>query len=238
MLLAKSCHDLDWIRHLLGVPCRSVSSFGSLHHFRPECRPPGAADRCLECGVEADCPYSARRIYLGRVRQGRTGWPVSVVADPATEASIEAALRTGPYGRCVYACDNDVVDHQVVAMEFAGGRSAVFTMTAFAGSHYGRTTRLFGTRGELWGDSRHIEHHDFLTDRVERIDTAASDGTISGGHGGGDEGIVRAFTAAVASGDRRLVLTDADETFESHRIVFAAERARTERRVVPLDEVR
>ena len=131
MLLAKSCHDLDWIRHIMGKRCTQVSSFGSLLHFRAENRPVGAADRCLECAVETTCPYSAPRIYLGRVRHGETGWPVNVLTPDLTEAGVTEALRSGPYGRCVYACDNDVVDHQVVNMQFEDGATASFTMTAF-----------------------------------------------------------------------------------------------------------
>jgi predicted dehydrogenase len=125
MLLSKSCHDLDWIRYIVGRRCTQVSSFGSLTHFRAENRPPGAAERCLECGSEPTCPYSARKIYLGRVQRGETGWPVNVLTPDLTVAGVTDALRTGPYGRCVYACDNDVVDHQVVNMLFEGGTTTM-----------------------------------------------------------------------------------------------------------------
>jgi hypothetical protein len=131
----------------------------------------------------------------------------------------------------VYACDNDVVDHQVVSMEFEGGRSAVFTMTAFTAG-FGRTTRIFGTRGQITGDSRYITVRDFLTDRDTVHDTAAPDGTNQGGHGGGDEGLFNAFLAAVASGDARPILSGSRETLESHLLVFAAERSRRTGRVV------
>ena len=57
MLLAKSCHDIDWIRYMMGVNCEAVSSFGSLRHFRPSEAPEGATERCLDCPVEAECPY-------------------------------------------------------------------------------------------------------------------------------------------------------------------------------------
>ena len=85
--------------------------------------------------------------------------------DRYTETDLKAALRSGPFGRCVWACDNDVVDHQVVAMEFDGGPTGTFTMTGFnAGGH--RRTRLFGTRGELEGDET-VRVHDFLTGTAE-----------------------------------------------------------------------
>ena len=225
MLLAKSCHDLDWLSYMMGAPCRRVSSFGSLTHFRKGNQPAGAADRCLDCPVEETCPYSAKKIYLGRLAEGHTGWPVDVLTPEITEAGITEALRNGPYGRCVYACDNDVVDHQVVNMEFAGGQTAAFTMTAFNEAGH-RKTRLFGTRGEITGDGQRLHVFDFLTDQTEVIDTASSDASILGGHGGGDYGLMDSFIAAVATGDPTRILSGPSETLESHLMVFAAERAR------------
>jgi len=226
MLLAKSCHDIDWLRYIVARPCARVSSFGSLFHFKKANQPSGAADRCVDCGVEADCPYSARKIYMGMLAEGRTGWPLDVLVDGEVNAeTIDEALRTGPYGRCVYACDNDVVDHQVVNVEFDGGATASFTMTAFnlAG---GRKTRIHATRGEIYGDGRNITVTDFLTGQSETIDTAASDASISGGHGGGDDRIMDAFLTAVADNDSSAILSGPRETLETHLAVFAAERAR------------
>jgi predicted dehydrogenase len=232
MLLAKSCHDLDWIRHVMGAACRRVSSFGSLRHFRREFAPAGSADRCLDCSVEKTCPYSAMKIYIGQVRAGRKGWPASVLTDDLTEEGVTKVLRDGPYGRCVYRCDNDVVDNQVVNMEFDGGRTATFTMTAF---HPGsdRKTRVFGTRGYLEGDGNIIRHSDFLTDKTEVIDVnVGADGTIKSGHGGGDYGLAQAFIEAVRDKDPRKILTGMAESLETHLMVFAAEQSRLERRVV------
>lgn len=235
MLLAKSCHDLDWMRHIMGAPCRSLSSFGALSHFKKDQKPAlaGNATRCLECAYEPHCPYSARKIYLGRLAQGYRGWPVDVVAPDPTEATLTEALRTGPYGRCVYECDNDVVDHQVVNMLFEGGKTGVFTMTAFNQSAH-RKTRIFGTRGEIYGDGERIEVFDFLTDQTTLHDTNSPDGGILGGHGGGDYGLMDAFVSAVADNDQGLILSGADESLETHRMVFAAEQARLEHRVVDL----
>ncbi|MFH1024828.1 MAG: Gfo/Idh/MocA family oxidoreductase [Planctomycetota bacterium] len=238
MLLAKSCHDLDWIHYIMGGRrCRRISSFGNLAHFRKDHKPAGAgaAMRCLDCAHEPQCPYSARKIYLGPVGAGRTGWPVSAITTDLTPSGVEKALREGPYGRCVYECDNDVVDHQVVAMDFEGGRSAVFTMTAFTEAG-GRRTWIFGTKGSLFGDGSKIEVFDFLTDRKEVIDTAAGDAGISGGHGGGDFGLMQSFVSAVAAGNPKLVLSGADVSLETHQMVFAAERARHESRVVEMGE--
>jgi len=213
------------LRYVVGRSCRRVSSFGSLFHFKRANQPTGASDRCVDCGVEADCPYSAPKIYMGFLEKGDLGWPLDVLAGEVNAESVAEAIRTGPYGRCVYACDNDVVDHQVVNLEFDGGATASFTMTAF-NTAGGRKTRIHGTRGEIYGDGRNITVTDFLTDQSETIDTAATEATITGGHGGGDDGIMDAFLAAVSGDDPSAILSGPQETLETHLAVFAAERAR------------
>jgi predicted dehydrogenase len=228
MLMAKSCHDLDWLSYVVGRPIARVASFGSLKHFTPGNRPEGAADRCLDCAVEPDCPYSAKRFYFGRLHEGRHDWPLDVVVDDFTDEAVTAALRDGPYGRCVYTCDNDVVDHQVVALEFAGGATGTFTMTAFnEGGH--RQTRIFGTRGSLEGDGATVKVFDFLTGSTTVIEA-----DTTGGHGGGDAGLMDAFIGAVATGNRSLVLSGPEESLHTHLAVFAAEQARETSAVVTL----
>ncbi|MDP9867929.1 MULTISPECIES: Gfo/Idh/MocA family protein [Streptosporangium] len=235
MLLAKACHDLDWIIHVKGALPERISSFGNLVHFRAEQRPAGAADRCLDCPVESTCPYSAKRIYLDCLGDPfKEFWPLSAVTHDHTEAGVLTALREGPYGRCVYASDNDVVDTQVVTMEFADGTSATCTVTAFAALEH-RKTRVFGTHGSIEGDGVTLRLHDFLTDKVSVIDThAGADASAATGHGGGDEALLDAFVAAVAHGDPSLVLTSGNESLATHRVVWAAERARHTGAVVPL----
>jgi predicted dehydrogenase len=244
MLLAKSCHDTDWLRFIIGKPCRKISSFGSLFHFRKEQRPAGATDRCLDCPVEATCPYSARRIYLQRTLDGQTGWPMDVITGQVTVENVTRALREGPYGRCVYACDNDVVDNQVVNMLFEGERTANFLMTAFSygtkrQTHIfgtGRQTRIFGTRGELQHHGEAIHLHDFLTDKGSTI-KATRDPSHVDTHGGGDHVLMGAFLHAVQTGDRSRILSGPRETLETHAMCFAAEIARRENRVVDMTEV-
>ncbi len=235
MLMAKSCHDIDWLQHIVGQPIARVSSFGSLTHFTPENRPPDAAGRCLDCPprVESTCAFSAVRFYGSRLRDGRHYWPLDVVIDDFTPEALHQALREGPYGRCVYACDNDVVDHQVVLLEFADGATATFTMTAFTDSEH-RKTRLFGTAGALEGDGQTIKVFDFLTNHTEIIDTTAGGSSAADGHGGGDAGLMDAFIGAVATGDRNLVLSGPAATLNSHLAVFAAEKARRTNTVVQL----
>jgi predicted dehydrogenase len=228
MLLAKSCHDLDWLLAVAGRPCERIASFGSLSYFNRAHQPEGAADRCLECPgqIEQSCPYSAKRIYLGAVERGVTDWPLSVITHDPTREGVMAALADGPYGRCVYACDNDVVDHQVVSLEFAGGLTASFTMTAFT-TMRGRNTRLFGSHGEITTDSRVITVDDFRTGERRVIETEVdADTGAGGGHGGGDGGLVTAFATALRTGDQGHVLSGSGESLRSHLLVFAAERAR------------
>jgi predicted dehydrogenase len=238
MLLTKSCHDIDWLMHVMGeVPAR-VSSFGRLSHFRPEHRPEGATDRCLTCPVEPDCPYSAKRLYLPALGDPeRERWPLAAVTSERTEEGVLAALRDGPYGRCVYDCDNDVVDHQVVNMEFPSGATGSFTMTAFT-PFAQRQTRIFGTRGSIEGDGRRITLHDFVTGEIDTIEPGDQ---AAVGHRDADEALADAFITAVATGDPSPLSSDARESLAGHRVVWAAEQARRTGTVVdiaPIDPPR
>ncbi len=233
MLLTKSCHDLDWIRHIMGKKCVSVSSYGSLTHFKKENKPSIAGNNCLECDFEPDCPYSAKRIYLGFIKRGNTGWPVSVVTSEVTVPGVIKALREGPYGRCVYDCDNDVVDHQVVNMEFEGGETATFTMTGFTKARQ-RETRIFGTRGEIYGNGTKIQFYEFLTGRSEIVDISSEEPASLADHGGGDYGLIHSFISAVSENDPSKILSGPEETLETHLMTFAAERSRKERKIIDL----
>jgi predicted dehydrogenase len=253
MLMAKSCHDIDWLQYLVGSPATRVSSFGRLSHFTPANRPAGAADRCTDCpaSVREACVFDAVRFYGDALDQGRHHWPLSVVVDEFTRPDLDHALRAGPYGRCVYACDNDAVDHQVVAMEYENGATATFTMTGFTEAA-DRRTELFGTRGQIRGDGRFLHVHDFLTDVTSTIDTAAIgtaaagtgtaavDTAVTGtggmsaaeGHGGGDTAFMAAFLDAIATGNPSLIPSGPRESLASHLTVFAAEQARSTGSVV------
>ena len=228
MILAKCCHDLDIMHWNLG-PDKRLNSFGSLLHFRAENAPPGAPERCTDgCPVADDCPWYAPRIYLG----DHTGWPVSVISEDTGLDARQRALETGPYGRCVYHCDNDVVDHQIVNIEFESGVSAALVMHGHSHEE-ARTLRYDGTRATLcgkfaYGRDDFIEIHDHLSGHVERITPSAGDS----GHGGGDEGLMSAFVQAAR--DPAQSLTTARESLESHLMAFAAEQARVEGRVVDM----
>lgn len=230
MILAKCCHDLDiLVWNMAGDPVQRLHSFGSLTHFRPENAPPGAPARCLDgCPAADACPYYAPRIYLGE----NTGWPVNTItADLSYEGRLRA-LESGPYGRCVYHCDNDAVDHQVVSMEHASGAVVTLIMHGHSDEEV-RTMRYDGTRATLkgrFGVTSEITIHDHLTGEVERIEV----GPGRGGHGGGDEGLMHAFVEAVREGAPPL--TGARMSLESHLLAFAAERSRAQGAVISMED--
>jgi predicted dehydrogenase len=220
-----------------------VASFGTLTHFRAAEAPEGAGTRCLDCAIEADCPYSARRIYLERFAEG-DGWPISVITEDPSPAGRLQALRSGPYGRCVYGSDNDVADHQVVALSFADGVTASLSVHAFSEANT-RTISLSGTRGELHGrlEEGRLELREFLTGRSETIDvrpgTAGEELELR--HAGGDDGLMADLTdrlaANLAGGPPPSLATSWLASLESHAMAFAAERARRHDRVVAVPEV-
>ncbi len=234
MLLAKSCHDIDWLSYIMDSPCKSVSSFGNLKHFKKKSKPKEAGDakRCVDCAYSKRCAYSAKEFYMGRLKEGHAGWPVSVVAPEPTEESLMKALEDGPYGRCVYECDNDVVDHQVTNILYENGATTTFTMTAFTEGR-GRETRIFGTKGEIYGFGGNIEIFDFLTETKKTISTREEE-DAKGGHEGADYDLMESFLSGMTTRDGSKILTDGKASYESHRIVFAAERARRENCVVNL----
>ena len=234
MILAKCCHDLDILVWNMGVPVKRLQSFGSLHHFRPENAPEGATLRCTDgCPASETCPFDARRFYMN---MNIEGWPATAVTHDLSYEGRQKALERSPYGRCVYHCDNTVVDSQTVNMEFEDGTTVVLFMHGH--SHLeGRTMRYDGTRATLRG-SFTIEHgkidiHDHLADTRKRVKIPMSDGT---GHGGGDFGIVRSFVGAMRG--ETEALTNARASLESHLMAFAAEESRHNNTVIDMAEFR
>ncbi|TFE24704.1 Gfo/Idh/MocA family protein [Cohnella luojiensis] len=232
MILAKSCHDMDILLWLAGTDCVRLSSFGALSYFKAENAPQGAPKRCTDgCPVADTCLYYAPNVYLTE-QDSWMAWAIS--DDPSYDARLKA-LQEGPYGRCVYHCDNDVVDHQVVNMEFANEVTAVFTMTAFT-QDCTRTLKLMGTTGEIRGamEKNEIEIIRFGSDKPEIISLEVAGGHQ--GHGGGDGGLIRDFVNLAREGGKRNGLTSASASVQSHLMAFAAEKARVERSVIDMKE--
>lgn len=226
MILAKCCHDMDILLWLTGKHCKAVSSMGSLSHFKVEHAPEGAPNRCIDgCPAGDTCPYNAVTYYMGELDKGNTGWPCNVLTVTPTRESITEALKSGPYGRCVYRCDNNVVDHQVVNMEMEGGMTISFTMSAFT-AHGGRCIRVMGTRGEIVADSKKntiIVMPFGGEDEVIDVTRLATDFS---GHGGGDKILIQEFVELLLHGTSTPTLTSIEDSVESHLVALGAEQSR------------
>jgi predicted dehydrogenase len=231
IILSHCCHDLDLISWFAGAKCKKVSSFGGLSHFRSENAPKGAPQHCLDgCPESGSCPYYAPNYYLTE----NTGWPVSTIStDMSFEGRMEA-IKTGPYGRCVYHCDNNVADNQTVIMEFENGVTANFSLQPFASAN-GRTLKILGTRGEIRADMEKnlIEVFDISSGRRSSIAVPPSRYK----YGGGDHGIMEYFVREAAK-DSKSGRTSMVNSIESHLIAFAAEESRQKGIVVNLDDYR
>ena len=231
MILQKSCHDMDIFVWLCGQRCVRVSSFGSLQYFNEAHAPKGAPERCTDgCPYNESCPYDAKKIYLS----DNVGWPTDMLT---TDMSLEGrlkALKEGPYGRCVYRCDNDVVDRQVVDLEFENGVVASFTMTAFT-TDMARQLKVCGTKGQITADMNTntviLHRFDEASPRIIELETPPQ--TNNYGHGGGDYYLMRDFVRAVQN-EGTANLSSAQVSLQSHLICFAAERSRIEKRVIEL----
>ncbi|KAF8165181.1 hypothetical protein B0H34DRAFT_671092 [Crassisporium funariophilum] len=231
-LMTKSCHDIDMLCHWFypATPVK-VSSFGSLKHFRNSAKPKAAGDatRCLDCPMEKDCAYSAKKIYLDPVSHGNSGWPVETIVDGLPDIeNVTEALKSGPYGMCVYESPNDVCDHQVVNLEFSNGSTASMTMVAFTSAICERQTRMHFSNGEIIGDMNTFT----VTDFQKRTTKVHRPKSLGGGHGGGDSGLISSFIEAVRTKQQKVLGTDIEEVLKSHLTVFAAETSRKNGTVV------
>lgn len=244
MILQKCCHDMDLLLWLTGKTCESVSSFGSTYLFKPEKAPEGAAHRCMDgCKAKDNCPYDAEKIYIKNkrigVENGHTEWPLDVLTLHPTVESITEAIKTGPYGRCVYYCDNNVVDHQVVNMKMTDGSTISHTMCGFTGTG-SRYAKFMGTMGEILADMTEntIKITEFGKD-TETIDVTKL-ATDFSGHGGGDNRMVEEFMDMLLNDSGPTVRTTSlDQSVESHYCALAAEESRVNGgKVVYLDKYR
>jgi hypothetical protein len=225
MLISKCCHDIDFLLWLTKTRCRKITSFGSLRWFRSKNAPEGSAERCIDCKVEAQCPFSAVDLY--RVRRDWIS-NFDIPQGKTIDQVIEDELREGKYGRCIYHCDNDVVDHQIVSMEMDSEVTINFSMDLFTLKDH-RKTHICRTDGE-------IDRNETLL-RVRRFRGGAetvydfSNLSHQPFHAGADLDIVADFIDAIHS-EEKYLRTSIDLSVESHRICFEAERSRKEQRMV------
>ncbi len=240
MLLAKCCHDLDlicWMKS--GIQPTKVASFGGRHFFTTENAPEGSAPHCSDCSIERECEYSAIRHHVDNGM-----WSFYALAGEANyERGLEVdedARRThvtnSDYGRCVWHCDNDVVDRQSVIVEFEDGCVATHDMVTNSAKGT-RRIQLTGTKGDIFGD--------MVTGKF----TISKPGAVSGSeaiveeidvnmqgdlHGGGDMRLVADFLSVIRGEGGSLSTTTLSDSINSHLIAYAADIAMREEKVVSI----
>lgn len=238
MILQKCCHDMDILQWLIGKKCKNVQSFGSRTYFIEENAPECSPEYCIEgCPKADECYYNAVKLYL---EDEENLWfrEAATKAKKPTNEQVEEVLRTTQYGKCVFKCDNDVVDHQVVNLEFEDGTVVSFNMCAF--NEGGRFIRVMGTDGELYGsmDESQIDYFNFKTRKHEIIKATenAIGSSIVEGHGGGDSGIVNILYKYITEGYEGDLLSEIEISAHNHMIAFAAEKSRLENRIINIEE--
>ena len=239
MILAKCCHDTDLLLWLVGEPCTKLQSFGTLSHFRKENAPEGAPMRCLDgCPHKDTCYYYAPELYRVDTAEVQHFKGIVVGKFNPTDEEVDEELKTSKWGRCVYHCDNDVVDHQIVTMQSGKDKLATLTMSAF--NKGGRVTTIMGAKGELNAnmEEQKMTFYDFATRKTTTIfePQEAFDQTIAGGHGGGDSGIMTDLYEYIVNNNPSSSISDISVSCMSHLIAFAAEEARVNGTIIDMEE--
>lgn len=224
IVLTKCSHDLDIMTWLLPEErVASVSSVGSLSYFRSEMAPAEAAERCVDCALQRTCLYSATEFYLS----DRQGWPYDVVAPgDNTVAGRQAAIANGPYGRCVWHCDNDVCDNQSVTLQFESGIHATLGLYAHTADVTRRITVLLD-EAEINGDLHRGEIAVSTFTGQPGVTRPLSPPLPSGDHhGGGDLALLRTLYEHVEFGEYSEVMTSLHTSVTSHVLAFLADDSR------------
>ena len=235
MLLAKCCHDIDIMMWMMAETRPvAVSSFGSKFQFKPENAPKEAGTRCL---VDS-CRYSAKRLYLDQPER----WAFYIwdklegIENPTDEDRINLLKGDSNYGRCIYKCNNNVVDHQSVLVQFANGATGTHNMVG-GSSKAQRHIHIVGTKGEIYGDFEESKYvvskiHPTKTDErtVEVVDLHVTGDMVGayGGHGGGDERLAEDFVKYIRGGKPSLACTSIFDSVAGHLCVYLADKSREE----------
>lgn len=229
LLLHKCCHDVDFLAWLIDDECSRVSSFGSLTYFTPSNAPEGSGRRCFQnCLLVDSCPYSALRIYVDADLTDR----LQDLGNVDTREDRLEAINHGPFGVCVWQAGNNVVDHQVVSMEFLKGTTATCTLSGYSAIH-GRRTTIQGTKAELLFSEatdtisiRKFSEPDPEHIQVQRL----------GSYHPEDQEIVDNWLSVIFDPLSKRMTVDAKEAKRTLAIVFAAELSRKENRSVEMEE--
>lgn len=231
MLLAKCCHDMDIMMWLMS-PNKpvTVSSVGSKLQFKEENAPENSGTRCLvDCPRVDFCRYSAKRLYLDHPDR----WEVYVWRDlesieNPTEEDRRKVLIEGDYGRCMYKCDNDVVDHQSVLVNFSNGATGTHNMTGGSAEPL-RTIRIIGTKGEIYGEfeNKFINVKIINPDPGKDYDEEYIDlsNISSEGHSGGDERLTSDFVRFIRGEEHSVSCTSIYDSVAGHKVIFLADES-------------
>jgi predicted dehydrogenase len=216
LTLTKSCHDMDILLYLLeNTHCQQISSYGALSIFnRDHYDPATMAPMCVDCPQNESCAFSAPKLYSsGKIK--------SVVFDLSSVDKVRKNLGTSPYGRCVYHCDNNVVDHQSTAIQFDNGVTATFSLSAFS-AKVNRSLKIMCQFGEIRAIEKPylIETTDFRTDETTVTELDIRDR----GHGGGDKAFVKDFMESYLHGVP--FNSTLEHAIESHAMALLAEESR------------
>lgn len=232
MILQKCCHDFDILNWIIDKKPLNVSSFGSLSLFKKENAPKDSSNYCYDCKIQNNCPYNAVKYYVDSIKNDKDlGWPYDVVVLNPTKDKVLAAIKNGPYGRCVYKCDNNVVDHQIVNIQYEDNITATHTMCAFSKDCY-RDIKIFATRGDLIANTLNntIIYHTFVDNKEFVIDVSKLTNDLSG-HMGGDKVMINELLKLINKETSQLD-SSIEKSVLSHVIAFAAEKSRINKGVV------
>jgi len=242
IMLAKCCHDLDLICWFnTGLRPKLVSSLGGLSIFRPENAPPGSGERCLvDCQIEATCPYSARKNYIDYNFWDFYAWDsIEHIPNPTREDKLESLRTDNPFGRCVWRCDNDVLEHQSVLIEFENGSLANHQLIC-ATPKGDRRIHLVGTAGEIFGfmkEGTFVVRTPQFTNCCSFTDEKFDVNLKGDMHGGGDLRLVNDFVSVLLGQKPSLSTTDIFDSVNSHLIAFAADEALLQQKMVTITEM-
>ena len=241
MLLAKCCHDLDIMMWMMSeTKPKKISSFGGKFQFKPENAPAGAGTICMkDCPLVDTCVYSTKRLYIDHPdRWAFYVWnALEGIKNPTIEDKINLMKSDSPYARCIYKCDNDVVDHQSVMVEFESGATGTHNMVG-GSSEPRRDIHIIGTKGEIFGN---FEDSKFTVLKInpspdahnEECDVEEHDLKVTGdmvgaygGHGGGDERLAADFVKLIRGEEHSLACTSIFDSVAGHLSVYLADQSR------------
>ena len=249
MLLAKCCHDLDIIMWMMSeTKPKQISSFGGKFQFKPENAPKEAGTICMkDCPLVDTCVYSTKRLYIDH--PDRWAFYVWDALEGKKNVTIEdkiALMKSdSPYARCIYKCDNTVVDHQSVLINFESGATGTHNMVG-GSAEPRREIHIIGTKGEIFGNFEESKFTVLKIDPspdahneecdVEEVDLRVTGDMVGayGGHGGGDERLAADFVKFIRGEKPSLACTSIFDSVAGHLSVYLADKSR-ENGGMPMD---